>query len=210
VDSPTEEELSRLRERSRPAESGGVNVVTVGRLIPERRHGQLLVAFAGLHGQFPGSRLTIVGDGPELGPLRAQAVRLGTGGAVHFVGRVPTDAVRGYLCGADVYVSASSADMAGNAVMEAAACGLPIVTTRVGFPAVLVRDGRNGYTVEVGDERGLSEAMRRLMGEPGLRAAAGGESRRRVRELRLSWADSARQFMRIYASLSRAGGHERP
>ncbi|MDP7163564.1 MAG: glycosyltransferase family 4 protein [Phycisphaerae bacterium] len=197
----SDEELARFRQGLE--EPGRLNIISVGRLIPERRHGRLVRAFAALRDEFPQSTLTIVGDGSEFAPLRDLAAELGVGGEVRMPGRVPVGEVCRYLCAADLYVSATRIEAAGNSVVEAAAQGLPIVTTRVGVPGTLVVDGQGGYTLEPDDEQGMVEAMRRMMRDPDLRSTAGQKMRRRVEELGLTWPHSARQTVGVYKSLAR-------
>jgi glycosyltransferase involved in cell wall biosynthesis len=79
----------------------------------------------------------------------------------------------------DVYVCASRSEGTPNPCLEAAACGLPVVTTRVGNMPELIRDGENGYFVER-DVADIAEKLRRLRDDPDLRDRLGRAARAAV------------------------------
>ena len=79
----------------------------------------------------------------------------------------------------DVYVCASRSEGTPNPCLEAAACGLPVVTTRVGNMPELIRDGENGFFVER-DAADIAEKLRRLRDDPGLRERLGRAGRTAV------------------------------
>ena len=83
----------------------------------------------------------------------------------------------------DVYVCASRTEGTPNPCLEAAACGLPVITTRVGNMPELIRDGKNGFFVER-DAAGIAEKLRRLRDDPELRDRLGRAARATVVE---SW-----------------------
>ena len=76
----------------------------------------------------------------------------------------------------DVYVCASRTEGTPNPCLEAAACGLPVVTTRVGNMPELIRDGENGFFVER-DAADIAAKLRRLRDDPGLRERLGRAAR---------------------------------
>jgi glycosyltransferase involved in cell wall biosynthesis len=79
----------------------------------------------------------------------------------------------------DVYVCASRSEGTPNPCLEAAACGLPVITTRVGNMPELIREEKNGFFVER-DAAGIAEKLRRLRDDPGLRMRLGQASRAAV------------------------------
>ncbi|MGZ8994241.1 MAG: glycosyltransferase, partial [Burkholderiaceae bacterium] len=111
----------------------------------------------------PALHLMIVGGaGPagDMGPELKRMVRaLGLGNRVHFLGPVPPDGVKVALSAADVFVLATSYEGWANVFLEAMACGLPVVTTRVGGNAQVVNAPSLGRLVPVGDPRCLQEAI---------------------------------------------------
>jgi len=138
-------------------------IVCVGNLIELKRHHVLIEAFARLRESRPTVQLVIVG-GAEAEPayevrLRRLAETSGLGGAVRFVGRIPSDAVARWLQAADVFALATSREGCCNAILEALATGRPVVTTRAGDNAHFVHDGVNGYVVPIDDAEATAAAL---------------------------------------------------
>ena len=107
------------------------------------------------------ARLVIVGDGPQEAALRAQAAGLGLASRVIFAGR-QQDVVP-WLNAFDIFVLPSTAiEGAPQALMQAMACGIPLVTTPVGAIPELVHDGKTGLFVPPGDAQALANAIARL------------------------------------------------
>ena len=153
---------------------------TVARFDPVKALDALLRAFAVAAAAQPAARLVIVGDGPEAPRLRALAATLGIEARVSLPGFV-ADASR-LLPALDLYVSASRKEGLPLALLEAMACGLPVVATRVPGHVDVVEQGVTGLLVTPDDHQGLGRAMRDLMTEPAGRAAMGQAGQRRVEE----------------------------
>ena len=175
------------------------HIVSIGRLISERRHDSLVRALVRIRERFPEAHLTIVGDGPQRGRIEALVRQLGLAGAVTLTGLAPRADLLAYLLSADIYASATSIDAYGTATVEAAAYALPIVTTRVGFPAELVADGATGYVIPPEDEGALAEALLKLCDlAPEARRAMGRRMRDRFDEMGLTWAKCTERLASIY------------
>lgn len=110
-----------------PAETGGLRLLTVGRLSAQKRVELVLEAARRLRDRATGVRCTIVGDGPRRAALEARAAELGLGTTVRFVGAVPAERVGEYLGDADVFVIAAEGEGFGLAAVEALAHGVPVV-----------------------------------------------------------------------------------
>ena len=173
-------------------------LVTVGRLIAERRHDLLLRAFAEVLTRHPGAKLIVVGDGPQRAALEALTAELGISASVEMAGAVDHSAVGAHLLASDLYVSPTTIENFGTAVVEAAAHGLPAVTTRVGFPAELVVDGVTGKVVEPGDQQGMRDAILDMLADPQRLRRAGRAALARFEELALSWAACTERLVEIY------------
>lgn len=202
VSAPPRNELEIARE-SAGRSGAGLELVTVGRLVPERRHELLLRVVARLKRERPGTRLTIVGDGPERAQLEGVVGQLGLRGTVELVGSVPTTAVPRYLTRAHVYVSPTTIDNFATAVVEAAAHALPVVATRVGFPLTLVVDGETGRLVDPDDEDGLLEAILDVSSAPDRIRQMGWAMHRRLDDLDLTWPACSRRLAEIYREIVR-------
>jgi glycosyltransferase involved in cell wall biosynthesis len=93
----------------------------------------------------------------------------------------------------------------GVSLLEAAACGVPIIATRVGGIPEIVLDGVNGFLIEPGDSRQLAEAMCRLLDQPET-AGAFGQAGRRLALERYSLARMVENNYRAYVSLLQGDG----
>ena len=122
-----------------------------------------LRAFARVRVDFPAARMTIAGSGPELDNLEALAVSLGIAESVRFAGRLDRDQVAALYGEADLMLNPSRVDNMPNSVLEALACGLPVVSTRVGGVPYIVRDGASALLVDAGDAEAMAAAILRVL-----------------------------------------------
>lgn len=150
--------------REHPADAP-VRLLTVGRLVEKKGHEIVLRALAAARERLPSVVYDIVGDGPLAGGLRALASDLGLDGVVRFHGARSDADVRRFLARAHVFAlastTASDGDEEGSPVvlMEAQACGIPVVSTRhSGIPEVVL-DGRSGVLVPAGDVAAFASAL---------------------------------------------------
>lgn len=129
-----------------PSESfAGPRLFTAGRLSREKGIDLLLEAVALLLPQFPALQLSVAGRGPEESALRKQSQRLGLETAVHFLGHEPS--LESHFALADLFVLPSRHEGMPNALLEAAAAGLPIVSTPACGGIVNLLDGCPGVWI---------------------------------------------------------------
>ncbi len=133
----------------------------VARLSPEKCHALLIEAFAEAFCGDPRVRLRLVGDGPALPSLEQLSAGLGIAAQVELVGTLSAERVRAQMEAADAFVLASNAETFGVVVIEALACGLPVVSTASGGPDHLV-DATNGELVPRADKPALRDALVRM------------------------------------------------
>jgi hypothetical protein len=151
----------------------------VGRLVEKKGHRYLFEALAQLLREGLNLRLTVVGDGVDKQMLVSLRDRLGLEQAVEFAGATTHDGVRAHMEQADILVHCSVTGANGNcegipnAVVEAAATGLPVIGTRHGGIVEVVQDGKTGVLVEERDVPGLVAALRRLVLSPAERLKLG-------------------------------------
>ena len=160
-------------ERYSPAPPGPeprYALVTVAQLIERKRLGDLLGAVARLRRDRPDLRAAVVGDGPLRDRLAREAAALGVADAVDFLGRRAD--VEAVYRDSRVFVLTSRSEGLSVAATEAMACGLPAVVTDVGDMRDLVREGRNGHLVPVGDVAALEARVAGLLDDLGRYAAA--------------------------------------
>jgi glycosyltransferase involved in cell wall biosynthesis len=162
-----------------------VELLSVGRLDPEKAPELLLEALAQLERREPGRwRLTIVGDGPLEGALRTDAAELGD--SVRFRGHVPNGPELFELYRAsDVFVHVARTEGFPQVLTEAQAAGLPIVATDVGGVRAGLGDGDEALLVPPGDADALAAAVARLAEDGGLRETLAERGLARARSLTL-------------------------
>jgi len=182
----------------RPAPDAGPPVIGfVARLVEEKGIFVLLDALAGLGGAW---RLHVIGTGPLEGAARQRADRLGLGQRIVWERGVASTDVPDRLRGFSVLVQPSLTrrhwkEQFGRAVMEAMACGVPVVGSDSGeLPGVI---GDAGLIVPEADSRALCAALGRLLGDAALRAAYGQRGRARVVE-RFTHQRIAEQTVAVY------------
>lgn len=129
-------------------------LITVGGLNRRKGFHRVIEQMPALLERYPDLHYLCVGgagpDGNELEWLRELAVRNGVAERVHFTGPVPPDRLRYCYSAADLFVLATSFEGWANVFLEAAACGLPTVTTRVGGNAEVITSEDVGLLVELG------------------------------------------------------------
>ena len=120
-----------------------------------------------------GVKLVMCGDGPERADAEALASRLGVADSVVFVGKQPQSQVREYLSVADLLLLPSQSESFGLTALEAMACEVPVIATRVGGIPEVVEDGGCGYLFDIGDIKGMARAALRILGDKAERERLG-------------------------------------
>jgi len=121
------------------------------------------------------ARLLMVGDGPERGPAEHLAGQLGVSRHVEFVGK--QNNVERLIRLAHAILMPSEMESFGLAALEAMACGVPAVATRVGGVPELITDGVDGFLEKVGDVEGMSARVVQLLTDDALHARMAGAAR---------------------------------
>ena len=175
-------DTEKLRPRAGARTPGCVRVLNVAALSARKGHRDLLAAHALLRERGHDVELTIVGDGPERAGLEAEAARLGIAGTVTFAGALAHDDVVARYAEADVFCLPSYAEGVPTVLMEAMACGVPVVSTRINGTPELVTDGESGTLVAPGQPAALADALEALVADEQRRTRHGEAGRRRVVE----------------------------
>ncbi len=126
--------------------------------------------------------LDIIGDGAERGSFEKRVEEMGLAGRVRFRGRVDREALREAYRTATVLAvpSTSAAEAFGLVALEAQACGLPVVASRLPGVRTVVRDQETGLLVEPGSVTELAQALHRILTDTALRATLATAARRRA------------------------------
>jgi teichuronic acid biosynthesis glycosyltransferase TuaC len=179
-------------------------VLSVGNLVPAKGFDLLIDAFRALLESSTDKTMTlyVAGDGPQRAALEASAARASLGGRVRFVGAVQHERLVWWYNAADVFCLASSREGHPNVVMEALACGTPVVATRVGGIPEVLRTDRVGLLSEREPRElaaALARALTRSWDRPFIEQYAG----------EYSWERSARSVAAVFRTVieARRGRH---
>ncbi len=148
-------------------------VVFLGRLEVHKGIDLLLDAWHAVRGARPGARLVIIGTGTAATRMRSRAASRHHGETVRFLGFVPDDEKVSWLRRAAVVVQPSHKEGFGLTVLEANACGTPVVASDVPGLRDSVRHDQTGLLVPVGDVVAFARALVRLLEDPALRTQLG-------------------------------------
>ena len=142
-------------------------LLSVGNLLAFKGHGLVIEALSLL----PQCELVIAGEGPDRAAFEALARQRGVSERVRFVGSLDQQDLRRYYCAADALVLASSREGWPNVLLEAMACGTPVIATAVGGVPEIVTSTEAGVVVEERSAPALARAVRELSVRPRERAA---------------------------------------
>ncbi|MCM8564821.1 glycosyltransferase family 4 protein [Thauera linaloolentis] len=151
---------------------GGIAVVSVGRLAPEKNLGLTLRAFAAIREHRPDARMVVVGDGPMRDVIARECPQAVLAGMRH------GGDLAAHYASADLFLFPSLTETFGNVTLEGMASGLCTVAYDYAAAAEVIRDLHNGAIVCCGDEEGFIQRAVQLACASGLRADIGREARR--------------------------------
>jgi len=174
-----------------------VVMTCVASLRPVKNHRLLFQAVGKLDDRV---LLLLIGDGPLQGDLERDARELGMEDRVRFVGRVTTDELPRVLGASDLCVLTSDSEGLPTSLLEAMACGLPVVAASVGGIPELVINGETGLLVPPGDVEALTEAIRAVEADDRLRERMGRAGRERA-EKAFGLRRMADAYVEVYRKL---------
>ena len=192
-----------LPEKREARTSFGINpekpvVVAVGRLSKEKAFDVLIQAFADLLATGLDATLLIAGDGPEHEYLQNQIASLRVENSVRLIGHVADP--RDVYAAADVFALSSTSEGLPNLLLEAMACGVPVVATAVGAVPSVVTDESNGLLCPAGDASSLNLALNRLLSNEPLRDQFSAAARNTI-ENRYSFERRMQKITAVYDSV---------
>ena len=157
-----------------------------------------LRAFSRIQQELPQARLIVVGDGPEKEKLQLLAKDLQLQ-HTEFLGRISPDRMPMIYDKADVYLNTPSVDNMPISILEAFACGLPVISTNTGGIPYIVENGKTGLLVEDNDYCGLADAALLLFEDTGLAARLAAAAR--IEVSKYSWQNVRKGWQQSYSEL---------
>jgi len=172
-----------------------VQLLTVARLVRRKGLDDLLRALAILKDE--PMHLTIQGTGADEQELQRLAVSLGVHDRVTFSGFRVRELLPPVYQAADLFVMPSLSESFGLAVLEAMACGLPVIVSQVGGMVEYIEEGTNGLLVPPRDPAALAHAIRRLVADAPLRQSMGARNAQKIRAS-YTWDRVADAYLETY------------
>lgn len=174
-------------------------VLSVGSLSRRKGHQRALEALPEVVAKRQDVLYVVIGGGGVEGNteplLRRLTNELGLEDHVRLIGARPHEEIPRWLAAADIFCLATSNEGRANVFLEALACGVPVVTTRVGGNAEVIRDGENGFLVPLDDRDGLARALLRAVETEWDREGISRQARRQ------SWDHTADQVLEEFKQL---------
>ncbi|APE15857.1 glycogen synthase [Mycobacterium sp. WY10] len=196
---------SRWPFAHRQAHPGPPELLYIGRLEYEKGVHEAIAALPRIRRTHPGTTLTIAGDGTQQDWLVEVARKHKVLKAVHFAGLVDHDELLRLMRRADVAVLPSHYEPFGIAALEAAAAGIPLVTSNVGGLGEAVIDGETGVSFPPRDVTALAAAVRRVLDDPVAAQQRAIAARERLTS-DFDWHTVAAETAQVYLAAKR---HER-
>jgi len=156
-------------------------------------------AFALIQAGCPEARLTVAGDGSQRNGLENLASELRLRNA-SFIGRVAPERMPGLYDSADIYLNSPNIDNMPASILEAFACGLPVVSTNAGGIPYIVTDGKTGLLVDPGDHQAMARCALRLLEDEGFASQVAAQAQNEC--LRYGWAAVKQQWLKLYEELA--------
>ena len=181
-------------------------IFSSGRMVERKGFRYLIEAIPYILGKFPNTKVIMGGDGPERENLEKLAKDMGIKDKVIFSDFIPDEDFPKYMKASDVFVLPSIVDRMGDTegsatiLLEAMACGTPVVGTNVGGIPYAIKDGMGGFLVEQKNAKQLANKIIMLIKDEELRKEMSKVGRKYVEE-EFSWTKIAEKYKNIFEML---------
>jgi len=174
-----------------------VLLVFVGRLIQQKGLPYLIDAMAEIVREYPRTGVLITGRGKEKEKLEARVRNLALDKNIVFSGFIPEEQLPNLYSSADIFVLPSLWEVLPIALLEALACGAPLLVSDAGGNPEVVENGINGFTFKRRDTQGLAEKIRMMIDDEKTRKRMGKKSRE-IAVKKFDWEQIAKRTMECY------------
>lgn len=199
---PNGADLSGFLPQSSKSTEGPLKLICVARLIERKGQHHLIQAIKQLNTTDLDVTLDLVGTGDSLKDYQQLTQQLGLEGRVNFSGYVPREEIGRWYQQADIFVLPSYNEGMSLAALEAMAAGLPLLLTRTGGTADLVKDGVNGYTFNWADVDSMANFIYRMGQDRQCLKKMGQASRQRAQAY--AWPTVAQSYLDLFSAASKA------
>lgn len=174
-----------------------IKLLFIGRLVNQKGLNVLLKAYHNvIEGGYKNTRLIIIGDGPLMDEYKQFSQDNKLSDFVEFKGWVDFEELEHLYNSSDVFVLPSLFEGMPSVVLQAMACGLPIISSRVQGSEDLIKPGVNGYLVEIGSVDDITDKMIRVITDGGMRKQMGIKSREIIKGY--SWDNVSSRYEELY------------
>jgi glycosyltransferase involved in cell wall biosynthesis len=177
-----------------------LEVLTVANLLPLKGVDYLIDAIRYVKKHYSDIVLRVIGSGPHEKYLKKLTIRRGLAHNVLFEGHVPHQDIVNYYNKATIFCLPSLTETFGVVMLEAMACGKPVVATKTEGAKEILHQGEDGLLVEIGDSESIANALLFLLDHPAIIVSMGAKGRESC-EKKYSWNSIARIYFGIYESL---------
>ena len=174
-------------------------IVFVGGLRPVKGVKYLIEAFSIINQKNSDVKLFLVGDGLERRKLEDAVKKADLEKKVNFIGQVENNEIPKYMSISDIFVLPSLSEGLPVVILEAMACGLPIVATKAGGMPEVVKDGENGFLVEPKKPEQIAEKVLLLLRDDELREKISNNNREKAKKY--SWINAVDKIEKIYSEV---------
>lgn len=175
-----------------------VTITYIGRLIQNKGPQYLIQAAPDILKDHPEARIYIVGEGPLKDELMRQVTSQNLEDNIYFLGNVSD--ILPVLQATTIFVRPSLTEGMSLAILEAMACGLPVVASNLEGNAEIIDNGETGYLVPPADSKALAEAIRLLLDNHKIASQIGKNARKKTEKF-YDWEQITDQTLKIYLSL---------
>lgn len=176
-----------------------IMVLSIQRLVKKKGVNYLIDAVFDVVKKSPDVKFVIVGDGPERESIMKLARKLKVSNNIALTGFIPSKDLARYYSACDIFILPSLYEQFGLVLVEAMACGKPVISTKVGAIPEVVDDGKTGLLVEPKNPRQLAGAIIKLANDKDLRRKMGRDGRRRAKT-KYDWDTVVEEYLEIYDS----------
>ncbi|MFA1610786.1 glycosyltransferase family 4 protein [Halobellus rubicundus] len=190
-------DTNRFTPKENSTERPNPSILWVGRYVPVKNLSELLDGFNNLRERGINAELVLVGEGPLQSKIKKRAKSYDLKDSIRFEGYIPNNKLPTYYSEADIFALSSHHESFGMVLLEAMACGTPVVAPRIDYIPEIVTDGQAGLLYEPGSPGDLSDKLRQLLEDPKRRNEMSQYARKTVTS-QFKWEQQAKKLLDYY------------